>query len=211
MQDLQRTLYGSRHLLYGPNTKFLCESSLARLSRWLRMLGINVAMEWWDTPAALASIAGTNSSTSTNIDDSSAQTIDDSTVSSGTPAAATTTTATSNGMTGKVDEATKRKRMQAFFDRARNEKRVILTSSRLLRERANCPQSFFVNPSKVIDGLVDIFREFGLELNRDKFLTVCGKCGGDIEEADLANDKRLMGKVFPCDRAIFCCVECAQV
>jgi uncharacterized protein with PIN domain/endonuclease/exonuclease/phosphatase family metal-dependent hydrolase len=198
MQDLQRTLYGSKHLLYGPNTKFLCEFSLARLCRWMRMLGINVAMDSWETPPPTAS--------QTNGEDIMGADISDTAT---TPAVNSTNTPSTS--TKAELEVLKKRRLQAFFDRARQEKRVILTASRLLRERTNCPQSVFVNPSKVIDGLVDIFREFGLELNRAKFLTVCGKCGGDIEEADLSENKRLMGKIFPSDRPIFCCVDCAQV
>jgi uncharacterized protein with PIN domain len=104
----------------------------------------------------------------------------------------------------------RRQRMQSFFDRAKREKRVILTTSRTLRERSNCPQNFFVNPSRMEDSLVNVFREFNLELRREKFLTVCGKCGGDIETT-LPSDPRLVGKIFPTETAIYCCKECCQV
>ena len=45
---------------------------------------------------------------------------------------------------------------------------------------------------------------------QERFLTVCGKCGGNIEEVD-ALDKRLMGRILPTDRPVYCCVTCAQV
>lgn len=34
---------------YGPKTRFLCDTSLIKLCKWLRMLGINVAMDSWDS------------------------------------------------------------------------------------------------------------------------------------------------------------------
>lgn len=155
----QQVSFGNS-FLFGPNTKFLCESSLIRLSRWMRMLGVNVAMGSWE-------VANSTS-------------------------------------------ATKQQAIQAFFQRAKDEKRVILTTSRTLTERGNCPQSFFVNPSRLEDGLIAIYRQFGLALQRERFLTVCGKCGGEIQEANLL-DPRLMGKILPCDRAVFMCIACAQV
>lgn len=57
---------------------------------------------------------------------------------------------------------------------------------------------------------MDIYREFGLELKKERFLTVCGKCGGEIEEAAL-EDPRIEGKMLPTDRQVFVCAKCAQV
>jgi mRNA deadenylase 3'-5' endonuclease subunit Ccr4 len=161
--------------LYGPNTKFLCEASLIRLSRWMRMLGVDVAMGSWEV--------GGVSNGQGELKDILPKTI---------------------------NEQTKKQAINSFFQRAKDEKRVILTTSRTLCERANCPQSFYVNPSKQEEGLVSIYREFGLPLQRERFLTVCGKCGGEIQEANLL-DPRLMGKIIPCDRAVFQCIACAQV
>jgi mRNA deadenylase 3'-5' endonuclease subunit Ccr4 len=69
--------------IYGPNTKFLCDASLAKLCKWLRVLGVDVAMDNWAT----------------------------------------------NNSKGKPVLDT----ISAYFERATKEKRVILTTSRMLR------------------------------------------------------------------------------
>jgi hypothetical protein len=89
---------------------------------------------------------------------------------------------------------------------------VILTTSRQMRERANCPQSMLIPSSRLNKlelALIDICRTYKLQLNpglftrwslrtvlqqfnlvvTEKFLSVCGKCGGEIESCD-ADDKR---------------------
>jgi hypothetical protein len=66
--------------------------------------------------------------------------------------------------------------------------------------------------SRLEEVLVDIFRQFGLVCHKEKFLTVCGKCGGEIEEVfDLTEETRLAGKILPNDRQIFACKQCGQV
>ncbi|RYH15603.1 hypothetical protein EON65_31500 [archaeon] len=42
--------------------------------------------------------------------------------------------------------------------------------------------SFLIKPDNLHKGLIEIYWEFQLELSVDKFLTVCGKCGGGIAE-----------------------------
>jgi uncharacterized protein with PIN domain len=154
--------------LYGPNTKFLCDFSLAKLCRWMRILGVDVAMDSWeyrgDGPASMTKLSADEKSRSINL----------------------------------------------FFERARKEKRVILTSSKTLIERSSCPQCFYVQPNHLETALVSVYHEFGLDLSRERFLTVCGKCGGEIEEVD-GFDERLMGKIIPNDRQIYACKACAQV
>eukprot|EP01032_Pedospumella_encystans_P008881 gene8881-10498_t len=110
--------------------------------------------------------------------------------------------------------------INTFFARAEREKRVILTTSRSLRERASCSKSFFIQAQKLEQGLIDIAVNFGLNLSRDRFLTVCGKCGDDVEEVNrtidienntcIIHDERLEDKYMPIDRAVFACVNCAQ-
>jgi uncharacterized protein with PIN domain/endonuclease/exonuclease/phosphatase family metal-dependent hydrolase len=162
--------------LYGPNTKFLCDFSLSKLVRWMRILGIDVAMDSWESGKE-----------STN---------------------PTTTFGPEVGP--KLTSEEKKNSIILFFARAKKEKRVILTSSKTLLDRSTCPQSFYVHPNKLEDALIKIYYEFGLDLNRDRFLTVCGKCGGEIEEIE-AFDERLMGKIIPTDRQIYACKTCAQV
>lgn len=73
---------------------------------------------------------------------------------------------------------------------------------------------------KLEQGLIDICVLFGLDLTRDRFLTVCGKCGDDVEEVNrtigedgecVVHDERLVDKYMPTDRTVFACVNCAQV
>jgi len=43
---LQNVRYGGA--LYGPGTRFLCDASLSKLCKWLRVLGVNCALDSWD-------------------------------------------------------------------------------------------------------------------------------------------------------------------
>lgn len=169
----QRNSLGLRYL-YGPNTKFLCDYGLARLCRWMRVLGVDVAMDSWENNGK-----------------------------------AEKEEQTSTGSTKMAPEE-KKNGISQFFNRARSEKRVILTTSKSLLERTTCPQSFYVNPNKLEESLVRIYEEYGLDLNRERFLTVCGKCGGEIEEVE-ASDERFVGKSLPLDRQLYACKYCAQV
>ena len=160
---------------YGADTKFLCDSSLSRLCRWMRVLGIDTKI----IPSA------SDLDNSNMLDNSN-----------------------TNGKKG-----TRRKgAFVELFELARNEKRVILTTSKTMRERAACPPSFLVSTRNLEQALVEVIREYGLILNQEKFLTVCGKCGGDIEACSI-DDPRMKGKntvVPPTDRELFCCVQCHQ-
>lgn len=314
--------------LYGPNTKFLCDLSLSRLCRWLRMLGVDAAMDSWDQPATSTGInevltkehdlGMSFASTREDMIQAHLSQLDHSTAENNTTAnganknipeehmivadafhmiplnrlssTTTVTTATTNSTTNTMNGTTETKEkfisrespenstkgaidttleteisvsthpkvahhahsssivrndaisasvrsmttpsthpgntnannpnklkkqdrmnnINAFFQRARDEKRVILTSSRSLIQRNTCPQSYCVNPSILEKELVNVYREFGLDLKKERFLTVCGKCGGEIIEADLS-DPRLMGKIIPTDRVVFICKTCGQV
>ena len=160
---------------YGPDTKFLCDSTLTRLCRWMRVLGIDTKI----IPSP------TDLDNGNMIDNSN-----------------------TNGKKG-----TRRKgAFVELFELARNEKRVILTTSKTMRERAACPPSFLVSTRNLEQALVEVIREYGLILNQEKFLTVCGKCGGDIEGCQ-PDDPRIKGKstiIPPTDRDLFCCVQCYQ-
>lgn len=96
-----------------------------------------------------------------------------------------------------------------LFAQARTEKRIILTSSRSMRERASCPQSMLVKTVQLENELSRICREFEIKICEKRFLTVCGKCGGGIESV-LVDDPRLAGKFVPLDRPVFCCSSCLQ-
>lgn len=172
---------------YGPNTKFLSDSSLNRLVRWLRMLGVDVAVESWDTMS------------STNVSGKSGF-FSPGTSVPGTPHSTNLSTK-SNARNATIN---------AFFQRARAEKRVILTTSKTLLQRAACPPAYYVHPGKLEEAIVEIYKEFGLVLAKERFLTVCGKCGGEIVETS-PSDPRLEGKSLPTDRQVFICTVCGQV
>lgn len=118
-QELTSALTHSLRIdsLYGPNTKFLVDMSLSKLTRWLRILGVY---------SSSVSCSGNSTHINTSV-----------------------------------------------FDRARRERRVFLTTSKGLLERSSCPAfSRYVNPAKQAEAMVDLFRDFGLALRRDRFLTV---------------------------------------
>ena len=54
-------------------------------------------------------------------------------------------------------------------------------------------------------------KEYGLSIKQEKFLTVCGKCGGEIEECT-HSDPRVSNNsaVPPTDRDVFICKQCYQ-
>lgn len=144
---------------YGAHTRFLCDASLAKLCRWMRMLGVQVACDSYDVPS---------------------------------PAEAATLPPHA---TGRSSKALKASYINAFFDKANNEQRVLLTTSKTLLERNTCPRhSRYVDPAKQAQEVIALFHEYGLELSRDRFLTVCGKCGGEIAVAKV-DDPRMSGKV----------------
>ena len=100
--------------------------------------------------------------------------------------------------------------IQAFFARAVREQRVILTTSKALRERASCPPSYYIDPKQLTQGLKALIKLFDLRIARDRFLTVCGRCGDDIQQVE-RSDPRLKDRWLPTDRDVFACVNCAQV
>ena len=120
----------------------------------------------------------------------------------------------------------------AMFKRAKDEGRIILTTSKQMIERANCPPSLLVPSGKLNNlelVLAEICRTFSLTLNPNQFLTVCGKCGGEITECNVNDiierdrsldamsqnsDSSLIGRkirFLPRDRPVYACVECFQV
>jgi uncharacterized protein with PIN domain len=120
-------------VLRGPETKFICDSNLNRLCRWMRVLGIDTALDK-----------------------------DDSSIEGGV-----SVSGSKSGQPKSILSSYER-----LFERARAEKRVLLTSSKRLQQLASCPQSFTVDPGNLEDTLVAICREFSIELNPRNFLTV---------------------------------------
>jgi uncharacterized protein with PIN domain len=135
--------------------KFLCDASLARLARWLRLLGIDTTLE----------------------------------------------------------PATKAKDYESLFHKARQDNRVILTTSTTLVQRRTCPSCYLVTTvggqEQLEATLVRIVRKYRVHVTRKRLLSVCGKCGGGIEGAD-AHDMRFNGRKLPLDRPLYLCCTCHQ-
>jgi uncharacterized protein with PIN domain len=127
------------------------------------------------------------------------------------------TTHVFSGINVAIDgwEATDKKersgRIEAFFQRARSEKRIILTTSKTLRERANCPHSLLIAHGDMKRSLVDLYVEYRLPLNIMNFLTVCIKCGDDICPVAIDDPCMRDKPHVPTDRPLFACVSCFQV
>ncbi|CDF40915.1 unnamed protein product [Chondrus crispus] len=128
--------------------RFLCDGSLSRLARWLRLLGVDAALE--------------------------------------------------EGHGG-------RRNVDALFERARRERRILVTSSTTVCRRANCPESFFVRPGKMGQMetcLTTLLNCYGVRLEEDMILSMCGKCGEAIERR---------GEGGPKDTELFTCGGCGWV
>ena len=98
-----------------------------------------------------------------------------------------------------------------IFNRARDENRVILTTSKTMRERSMCPPSFFVSTKNLEASLIEVCKEYGVALNQDNFLTVCGKCGGEIEACSHLDPRVSQNSAIPpLDREVFVCKDCSQ-
>jgi len=63
-----------------------------------------------------------------------------------------------DGEQNQYTSSMKSSSINAFFQRARDEQRVILTSSKSLRERAACPPSYFISPSNLEQALISDFQ-----------------------------------------------------
>lgn len=146
----------------GSPPKFLADTSLKKLCSWLRMLGVDCAMESEESEFARTAKPVQN--------------------------------------------------FDLFFSTARSQSRIILSSSRKLTERANCPLNFYVKTNNFEAALVEIVRTFNVEINENTFLTVCGKCGGRIRKSSKSEIRESFSTEYlPEDgRPLFQCVECMQ-
>lgn len=100
-----------------------------------------------------------------------------------------------SSLSASTNRLTKATQVNAFFDCATREQRVLLTTSKSLLERNTCPRySRYVDPAQQPQELIALFQEYGLHLSRDRFLTVCGKCGAEITKIT-HDDPRMTGKV----------------
>ena len=156
----------------GPKTAFLADITLKKLASWMRILGIDCALETEEMHDAR-------------------------------------TKKVKKGEKGEI----RRLDYSLLFNAAREQQRVIITSSRQLRERVSCPPSCFVKTNNFEQSLATIVQKYGLHVGEDTFLTRCGKCGGEIKGVDVEEKRKELGKddYLPTDgRPVFSCVECKQ-
>jgi uncharacterized protein with PIN domain len=181
----------SQHLS-GPGTRFLCDVSLIKLCKWLRLLGVDAKMESEESIAMRTCPRPPRDGGGTN--------------------------------------ARRKGAFEPLFDMARNERRVILTSSTAVRAMSACPQSHLVKLVKSHQGvgsvelaLIDVVRSFKLDIKESAFLTVCGKCGGEINTLEevrralVSSGRAAEGQsveatatYIPTDRPVFACTMCLQ-
>jgi uncharacterized protein with PIN domain len=163
---------------YGPSTKFLCDSNLSRLCRWMRVLGIDTALVPQVQPPSADEVRN-------------------------------------NCNNGRITKQNKQQLLKAnnerIFNQAREEQRVIVTTSTSMRERALCPPSCLVS-TNTEEALIEICKEYGLNLTQERFLTVCGKCGGEIEACSHSDTRITSNKevIPPVDHDVLICKNCAQ-
>jgi len=119
---------GEVEALSPPCDRFLCDSDLNRLCRWLRILGLDAAME------------------------SKEESI----------------------------QRTQHRNFSLLFERTRAEKRLLLTCSKRVVERAECPPCVEIGNRNLHQGIVRLFRYYPIVLDPKLFLTVCVKCNGAI-------------------------------
>ncbi|CAN8076037.1 unnamed protein product [Agarophyton chilense] len=143
----------------GEKIKFLCDSTLSRMVRWMRLLGVDVTLE-----------------------DSSSQ-----------------------------ERRSQYNDFSLFFEQARLERRIIVTTSINMLRRSMCPEVFIVNPSSgsLESQVSKLLNFYDVKLNKSDILSICGKCGGRIETCDV-QDPRLEGRPIPRDRQLYICTQCCQ-
>lgn len=145
----------------GSSVRFICDATLGRMARWLRLLGVDAALE-----------------------DKHSQ-----------------------------DRRSDCNDFSQLFEKARRERRIIVTTSKGMQKRASCPETFLVNPSKsenLENCLAALLNLYEVKLNKKDFLSICGKCGSKIEACG-TNDARVSGKDIPTDKELFICINCHQV
>ena len=149
--------------------RFLCDSSLNRLTRWLRLLGIDTELE--------------------------------------TAAEEAKRTSTQNDCS-------------QLFARCVSEKRLLLTSSRKVLQRSECPPAVFVDNRNARESFAALVKKLRIPVQPSTFLTRCVKCNGVIKAEESGewpegwdgNRARLNDGV-PDDLPLFMCTNpaCTQV
>lgn len=146
-------------------TRLLCDSELNRLCRWLRILGLDCALE---KPA-------------------------------------------------EKQARTARNDCGPLFERAVQEDRFLLTSSKRVMQRSTCPSALLLDPRQMEPSLLRLWDVLAPPLRPERFLTRCVKCNGDVKGKEHWPDaEKIMARVqgdeaIPKDLELFMCICCEQV
>jgi len=146
--------------------RYLCDYTLNRLTRWLRILGVDAALE----------------------------------------------------TQGEEKERTANKN-PVLFGRCRSERRTLLTTSKTLLLRKDCPPgAYLIDPKKTSDlekAMVQLFLTHGVVLRPSEFVTRCVVCNGTIYTVADEEDKAKIFEANGCpnlitDLSVYACNGCGQ-
>lgn len=151
-----------------PQVRYLLDVTLNRLCRWLRILGIDAALE-----------------------------------------------------TDEQERMRTKDGKMVIFDRCRQEKRTLVTSSSKLVLRKDCPPGTYRLDTKALSNLelsfVHLLLCHGVILEPERFLSICVVCNGEIDRVE---DKQTIETIFATHKApetligqdleVFQCCSCKQ-
>ena len=146
--------------------RYLCDYTLNRCTRWLRILGVDAALE-----------------------------------------------------TQEEEKERTKSNNPTLFRRCRSERRTLLTTSKNLLLRKDCPPgAYLIDPKKTSDlekAMVQLFLTHGVVLRPSEFVTRCVVCNGTIYTVANEEDKVKMFEANGCpnlktDLSVYACNGCGQ-
>ena len=176
LKKIQAPMYRSREIHdTTPNSggdayslpRYLCDYTLNRFTRWLRILGVDAALETAE----------------------------------------------------EEKERTAHNDPSSLFRRCRTERRTLLTTSKNLLLRKDCPPgAYLIHPKKTADlekALVQLFLTHGVVLRPSEFVTRCVVCNGTIYTVADEEDRARIFEANGCpdlqtDLSVYACNGCGQ-
>ena len=151
---------------------FICDETLSKFCRWLRILGISCTMiksseVGFPHDHEREEVQCGNDDTVTTLSDSCEPGM--------------STKRISEKELLKVEKDRKKLAQNNMYyskisELARAEGRILLTTNKQWQQRADVPENFLVNYSDLRSSIVELFRLYNIEVDETKFLTVCGTC-----------------------------------
>ena len=173
LQKIKAPIYRSKEIhdttpqANGDSTpRYLCDYTLNRFTRWLRILGIDAALE-----------------------------------------------------TQEEEKERTKNNTPTLFQRCRSERRTLLTTSKNLLLRKDCPPgAYLIDPKKTSDlekAMVQLFLTHGVVLRPCEFVTRCVVCNGTIYTVANEEDKAKIFEANGCpdlktDLSVYACNGCGQ-